>query len=129
MLAGHALTGCGTAAACYGTGKVKMLSVLKHGGSSLELIGNVETEWPDISKEATKVIEACYGQPKATSMSEARVKVWTKKVSRRKAANTPPLANDRSLCCECEACSPADAHLEECTSFSSTKTRQMDKRW
>lgn len=92
MLAGHALAGCDTVAACFGIGKGKLLNALKRDASSLDLIGNVEAEWSDVLEQATKFIGACYGQPKTKSMSEARVKVWTEKVGRSGATNTPPLA-------------------------------------
>ena len=36
--------------------------------------------WSDVMKQATKFTATCYGQPKATSMSEARVSVWTAQI-------------------------------------------------
>ena len=40
---------------------------------SLDMIGNIHADWSDVMTQATEFTAECYGQPKATSMSEARV--------------------------------------------------------
>ena len=66
LLAGHALSGCDTVAVCFGIGKGKMLKVLNT-GLPLDMIGNIEADWSDVMKQATKFTAACYGKSKATS--------------------------------------------------------------
>ena len=49
--------------------------------------------WSDVMKQATKFTATCYGQPKATSMSEARVSVWTAQIRKpgmTRIASLPP---------------------------------------
>ena len=62
MLAGHALSGCDTVAACFGVGKGKMLKVLKK-GVTVNMIGNIKADWSDVMEQATRFTGACYGQP------------------------------------------------------------------
>ena len=69
LLAGHALSGCDTVAACYGVGKGIMLRK----NVSVDKIGNIQADWCDVMAQATRFTAECYGQPMATSMSEARV--------------------------------------------------------
>ncbi|KAG0713655.1 hypothetical protein GWK47_015737 [Chionoecetes opilio] len=90
ILAGHALTGCDTVAACFGIGKGKMLKVLKT-GLNLNMIGNAEANWPEVLEKATKSIASCFGQSKNNSMSEARVSVWTSRAGKSGATVTPKL--------------------------------------
>ena len=92
ILAGHALSGCDTVAACFGVGKGKMLKVLKS-GIPVNIIGNIQADWFDVMEQATKFTAACYGQSKATSMSEARVNMWTARIGRPGMTHAPKLAS------------------------------------
>ncbi len=92
LLACHALSGCDTVAACFGVGKGKMLKVLKK-GVSVDMIGDIQADWSDVMEQATKFTAACYGQPKATSMSEARVSVWTSQIGKTGMTRVPKLAS------------------------------------
>ena len=96
ILAGHALSGCDTVAACFGVGKGKMLKVL-NSGIPLGKIGNIQANWSDVMKQATKFTAACFGQPKATSMSEARVSVWTAQIGKPGMTRVPKLASLQKL--------------------------------
>ena len=93
ILAGHALSGCDTVAACFGVGKGKMLKVR----IPLGKIGNIQANWSDVMKQATKFTAACFGQPKATSMSEARVSVWTAQIGKPGMTRVPKLASLQKL--------------------------------
>ena len=44
-------------------------------------------------KQATSIIGACYGQPNATSMTEAGVNVWSSRIGRPGATRAPKLAS------------------------------------
>ena len=92
LLAGHALSGSDTVAACFGIGKGKMLKVLQK-GISVDMIGNIHADWSDVMGQATNFTAACYGQPKATSMSEARVNVWTAQIGKPGMTRVPKLAS------------------------------------
>lgn len=94
MLAGHALTGCDTVGAYFGIGKGTMLKVLKRNERlPLDLIGTVDADWQDVISQATAFVATCYGQPTATSMTEARINVWTARTGRPGATSTPNLAS------------------------------------
>ena len=60
LLAGHALTGCDTVAACFGVGNGTMLKILK-GDVTLDAIGDIDGNWTNIMEQATKFIAFCYG--------------------------------------------------------------------
>ena len=92
ILAGHALSGCDTVAACFGVGKGKMIKVLTS-GVPVDIVGDVEADWSTVMKQATTFTAACYGQPNATSMSEARISAWTERIGRPGANHTPNLAS------------------------------------
>ena len=92
ILTGHALSGCDTVAACFGVGKGKMLKAL-NSGVSVDMISNIQADWSDVMKQATKFTASCYGQPKATSMSEARVSVWTAQIGKPGMTRVPKLAS------------------------------------
>ena len=93
LLAGHALTGCDTVAACYGVGKGKMLKVLRKHVASVDLIGNIQADWSDVLEQATKFTAECYGQPMAKSMSEARISMWTAQIGKPGVTRVPKLAS------------------------------------
>ena len=89
LLAGHALSGCDTVAACYGIGKGKMLKVLRKRVS----LGNIQADWSGVMAQATQFTAECYGQPRATSMSEARISVWTAQIGKPGVTRVPKLAS------------------------------------
>ena len=68
-LAAHGLSGCDTVAPCYGIGKMKILKTLKQGNHSLSCLGDSNANWPDVVKQATSFMLACYGVPKLDSMT------------------------------------------------------------
>lgn len=82
LLAAHGLTGCDTVATYFGIGKVKVLKVLKNNVHSLDLLGNTCSSLIDATKQATTFVLACYGQSRCSTMTEARQKVWSRKVFR-----------------------------------------------
>ena len=92
LLAGHALSGCDTVAACFGIGKGKILKVLNT-NLPLDMIGNIEADWSDVMKQATKFTAMCYGQSKVTSMSEARLGVWTAQIGKPGMTRAPKLSS------------------------------------
>ena len=81
IFAGPVLSGCTLQQhACYGVGKGKMLKVLRKNAVSLDVIGNIQADCSDMMAVATKFTAECYGQSMATSMSEARVSLWTAQI-------------------------------------------------
>ena len=90
LLACHALSGSDIVAVCFGVGKGKMLKVLKK-RVSVDMIGNIQADWSNVM--TTKFTAECYGQPKATSMSEARVSVWTAQIGKPGMTHVPKLAS------------------------------------
>ena len=81
LLAAHGLTGCDTVAPYFGIGKSVALDVLRSGVHSLSSIGDTNCTLSGIMSQATPYILACYGQTKCMTMTEARQKMWAKKVS------------------------------------------------
>ncbi|XP_046556240.1 organic cation transporter-like protein [Haliotis rubra] len=73
----------------------KMLKVLRK-NVSVDKIGNIQADWPDVMAQATGFTAECYGQPMATSMSESRVSVWNAQIGKpgltrlHKLASLPP---------------------------------------
>ena len=92
LLAAHGLTGCDTVAPYFGIGKSVALNVLRSGVHSLSSIGDTNCTPSDIMNQATQCILACYGQTKCMTMTEARQKMWAKKVSR-SVASAPKLSS------------------------------------
>ena len=82
--AAHAISGCDTVGCLHGIGKGTILKVLKK-GISIQLLGDPDADINAVIEEATQVISACYGVTKASTMSEARLKVWTMKAGKVKA--------------------------------------------
>ena len=83
LLAVHGLSRCDTVASCYGIGKIKILKTPKQGNHSLMCLGDSNANWPDVVKQATSFMLACYGVPKLDSMTQARANLWKTKVGRR----------------------------------------------
>ena len=82
LLAAHGLSDCDTGAPCYGIGKMKILKTLKQGNHSLSCLGDSNANWPDVVKQATSFMLACYGVPKLDSMTQARANLWKTRVGR-----------------------------------------------
>ncbi len=55
--------------------------VLKSGKHSLSNVGDVNSPLDNALKQATPFILSCYDQPEYDSMTSARQKIWSKKVS------------------------------------------------
>ena len=49
---------------------------------AVDKIGNIQADWSDVTAQATKFTAECCGQPMATSMSEAKVSVWTAQIGK-----------------------------------------------
>ena len=81
LLACHALSGCDTVACYFGIGKVKALKTLR-AGFSLSCLSDIHASFPDVTKQATEFVGACYGHKHHTSMSEARKMSWAAKVGK-----------------------------------------------
>jgi len=62
-------------------------------GLPLDMIGNIEADWSDVMKRATKFTATCYGQSKATSMSEARPGVGTARIGKPVMTRAPKLSS------------------------------------
>ena len=92
LLAARGLTGCDTVAPYVGIGKSVALDVLRSGVHSLSSIGDTNCTLSDIIRKATPYILACYGQTKCMTMTEARQKMWAKKVSQ-SIASAPKLSS------------------------------------
>ncbi|KAJ8375438.1 hypothetical protein SKAU_G00060180 [Synaphobranchus kaupii] len=92
LLAAHGLTGCDTVATYFGIGKAVALRVLRAGVHALSDIGDTIRVLSEFTSQATPFILACYGQPKCTSLTEARQKMWASKVGR-SVAGAPKLAS------------------------------------
>ena len=82
LLVAHGLSGCDTVAPCYGIGKMKILKTLKQGNHSLRYLGDSNANWPDVVKQATSFLIACYGVPKLDSMTQARSNQWKTRFGR-----------------------------------------------
>ena len=77
----HDLSGCDTVACYFGIGKVKALKTLR-AGFSLSCLSDIHASFPDVTKQATEFVGACYGHKDHTSMSEARKMSWAAKVGK-----------------------------------------------
>ena len=93
LLPAHALSGCDTVPMCHGIGKTKMLEAVKADKCNLSLLGDVNANMQDITKQATAFMCRCYHVTNATTMTEARIKVWTTRTGRKVASNIPKLCS------------------------------------
>ena len=91
LLPAHALSGCDTVAMCHGIGKGRMLKAVKTGKCSLSLLGYVNADMNEITKQATAFLCMCYNMPNEATMTEARIKVWLSKTGRKSASKVPKL--------------------------------------
>ena len=82
VLAAHGLTGCDTVATYHGIGKGTALKTLKSGKHTLSKVGDSGSTLPDVLQQSTRFMLSCYGHPECESMTSARLKVWSAKVSR-----------------------------------------------
>jgi hypothetical protein len=67
--AAHALSGCDTAAQCFGVGIYTILKVL-NSGIHLNKLGDLSKDIGHITKEPTVFMAACYGVRGIVNMSE-----------------------------------------------------------
>ena len=81
LLAAHGLTGCDTVAMYHGIGKGVTLKVLRTSNLSLSKIGDITVSIEEAVVQATHFILSCYGRPECTSLTDARQKIWSRKVS------------------------------------------------
>ena len=86
LLAAHGLTGCVTVAMYHGIGKGFTLKVLRTPNSSLSKIGDITVSIEEAVVQATHFILSCYGRLGCTSLTDARQKIWSRKVSQSIAA-------------------------------------------
>ena len=94
LLPTHALSGCDTVAMCHGIGKGRMLKAVKTGKCSLSLLGDVNANMKEITKQATAFLCMCYNNvPNEATMTEARIKVWLSKTGRKSASKVPKLCS------------------------------------
>ena len=85
LLPAHALSGCDTVPICHGIGKGKMLKAVKTKKYSLDLLGKDNANMEEITKQATAFMCKCYGVASATTMTGARINVWTTKTGKKTA--------------------------------------------
>jgi hypothetical protein len=88
--AAHALSGCDTAAQCFGVGINTILKVL-NSGIHLNKLGDLSKDISHITEEATVFMAACYGVRGIVNMSEVRTEVWSQKMSRTNVTIAPEL--------------------------------------
>ena len=93
LLPAHALSGCDTVPMCHGIGKGKMLKAVKEDRCSLSLLGDVTADMEDVIIQSTIFMCSCYGVSNATSMTDARIKVWTARTGRKTANKVPKLCS------------------------------------
>ena len=63
--------------------QMKILKTLKQRNHSLSGLGDSNANGPDVVKQATSFMLACYGVPKLDSMTQARANLWKTRVGRR----------------------------------------------
>lgn len=82
LLAAHGLTGCDTVATYHGIGKGVALKTLRLGTLSLSKIGDITASVEEALQQSTRFMLSCYGHPECSSLTDARQKIWSQKVSR-----------------------------------------------
>lgn len=93
LLPAHALSGCDTVPMCHGIGKNKMLKAVKAEQCSLNLLGDVNASMEDIIKQATAFMCQCYNVPNVSTMTKARIKIWTTRTGKKTASKIPKLCS------------------------------------
>jgi hypothetical protein len=88
--AAHVLSGCDTAAQCFGVGIKTILKVL-NSGIHLNKLGDLSKDISDNTEEATVFMAACYGVRGMVNISEVFREVWSQKMSRTNVTKAPEL--------------------------------------
>ena len=89
LLAMHCLSGCDTVGQLYGIGKGKALKVLRS-GCFLWKLGCTDEPISDVILEVTRFMAACFGSKK-DDMSDVRVEMWAKTMSKHRVMSAPEL--------------------------------------
>ena len=97
---------------------MKILKTLKTGNHSVSCLGDSNANWPDVVKEATSLMLACYGVPKLDSMTQARANLWKTRVGRGsstmlKLCSLPP--TDPAFMENLKRATLPHMHMETCT--------------
>ena len=82
MLPAHGLTGCDTVATYHGIRKGVALKVLRSETRSLSKVGDMTLFVEEALEQSTSFMLSCYGHPECSSLTDARQKIWSRKVSR-----------------------------------------------
>ena len=82
LLAAHGLTGCDKVATYHGIGKGVALKVLTSEALSLSKVGDMTLSVEEALEQSTSFMLSCYGHPECSSLTGARQKIWSQKVSR-----------------------------------------------
>ena len=82
LLAAHGLTGCDTVATYHGIGKGVALKELRSETLSLSKVGNMTLSVEEVLEQSTSFMLSCYCHPECSSLTDARQKIWARKVSR-----------------------------------------------
>ena len=82
LLAAHDLTGCDTVATYHGIVKGVALKGLRSKTLSLSKVGNMTLSVEEALEQSTAFMLSCYGHPECSSLTDARQKIWSRKVSR-----------------------------------------------
>ena len=81
LLLTHAITGCDTVAAYFGSSKNKALKILRQ--RKYEFCDNIASlDFDQFLVETSRFILACYSQRCETTMSLCRQKIWKQKIGR-----------------------------------------------
>ena len=78
----HGLTGCDPVATYHGIGKGVALKVLRSETLSLSKVGDMTLSVEEALEQSTSFMLSCYGHPECSSLTDARQKIWSRKVSR-----------------------------------------------
>ena len=82
LLAAHGLTGSDTVAKYHGIGKGVALKVLRSETLSLSKVGDMTLSVEEALEQSTSFMLSYYGHPECSSLTDARQKIWSRKVSR-----------------------------------------------
>ena len=75
------LTGCDTVATYHGIRKGVALKVLRSETLSLSKVGDMTLFVEEALEQSTSFMLSCYGNPECSSLTDARQKIWSRKVS------------------------------------------------
>ena len=81
LLAAHGLTGCYTVTTYHGIGKSVALKVLRSETLSLSKVGDMTLFVEEALEQSTSFMLSCYGHLECSSLTDARQKIWSRKVS------------------------------------------------